>query len=667
MIEDVQVVSNHSNSTDDAERRHSSPLDLDTTLKKSLGKSVEFGRNCGSAARRNWGLEYPERSGPGAIESRMVSPTQSRGLRFTIGARRGALRGLGQQQGFVRNGLPVPNDNSQGSHDVRRRYDVPSNEAVRRRPSCSFWIDPESKAKHASSVMHADDVEFIDDNDVVTVRSDDQDIWVDDVLPGDGRQINTCRDDASLVSSRGRCIWSYGGEEFLDETRADVHQDWNDHSEDSVPARREVEESDDPLGNETLRKRIDSVHVMSSHLPMRGRSMRDEGVLGPAHECHQYCIKGDEHLNVERGYGFMNTQRTRFDVTNPDGQYYNTQGCSDSPFCRQATATLGRGDSLQQDNRFAAFEARELYNGECDMPGLVNEPISSVGNAHREERHIVPPSSFRNASESSHVVTRGYGRDQPTVFSNQRQTMVSWDRDATDEMYVNDINQACNRKAEGHARLKRQEMHDEIRRGSISTGQHANSCEDDYDGASGNIDRRSYRMKSSTKGARQLRQDVRMAASHAGASTLERGRVPKAEVVRTTNQPRETGSKENRRSNRLAQRSGADGPPSGGDSDDSSDRDARRSHRGGRRDERNRRSRDHNSSHDEDDSSRSPSRSHSRDDKRKNSSRWMKPEKFYGKSSFESFIYQFENCASYNNWKERDKVAHLRWALTDGR
>jgi hypothetical protein len=298
------------------------------------------------------------------------------------------------------------------------------------------------------------------------------------------------------------------------------------------------------------------------------------------------------------------------------------------------------------------------------MPGLVNEPISSVENAHREERHTVPPSSFRNASESSHVVTRGYGRDQPTVFSNQRRTMASWDRDATDEMYVNDINQACNRNAEGHARLKRQEMHDEIRRGSISTGQHVNSCEDDYDGAGGNIDRRSYRMKSSTKGARQLRQDVRMAASHAGASTLERGRVPKAEVVRTTNQPRETGSRGNRRSNRLAQRSGADGPPSGGDSDDSSDRDARRSHRGGRRDERNRRSRDHKSSHDEDDSSRSPSRSHSRDDKRKNSSRWMKPEKFDGKSSFESFIYQFENCASYNNWKERDKVAHLRWALT---
>jgi hypothetical protein len=103
------------------------------------------------------------------------------------------------------------------------------------------------------------------------------------------------------------------------------------------------------------------------------------------------------------------------------------------------------------------------------MSRLVNEPISSVGNAHREERHTVPRSSFRNASESSDVVTRGYGRDQPTVFSNQRRTMASWDRDATDEMYVNDINQACNRNSEGHARLKRQEMHGDIRRGLIST------------------------------------------------------------------------------------------------------------------------------------------------------------------------------------------------------
>jgi hypothetical protein len=83
MSEDVQVVSNHSDSTDDAERRHPSPLDLDTTLKKSLGKSLESGCNCGSAVRRNWGLEYPERSGPVTIESRMVSPTQSRGDRFT--------------------------------------------------------------------------------------------------------------------------------------------------------------------------------------------------------------------------------------------------------------------------------------------------------------------------------------------------------------------------------------------------------------------------------------------------------------------------------------------------------------------------------------------------------------------------------------------------------
>jgi hypothetical protein len=42
----------------------------------------------------------------------------------------------------------------------------------------------------------------------------------------------------------------------------------------------------------------------------------------------------------------------------------------------------------------------------------------------------------------------------------------------------------------------------------------------------------------------------------------------------------------------------------------------------------------------------------------------MKPEKFDGKSSFETFLAQFENCATYNEWNERDKVAHLRWSLT---
>ena len=43
----------------------------------------------------------------------------------------------------------------------------------------------------------------------------------------------------------------------------------------------------------------------------------------------------------------------------------------------------------------------------------------------------------------------------------------------------------------------------------------------------------------------------------------------------------------------------------------------------------------------------------------------MKPEKFNGKSSWETFLCQFENCARYNEWKPDDKVAYLRWSMTD--
>ncbi|HSN22635.1 MAG TPA: reverse transcriptase domain-containing protein, partial [Methylomicrobium sp.] len=42
----------------------------------------------------------------------------------------------------------------------------------------------------------------------------------------------------------------------------------------------------------------------------------------------------------------------------------------------------------------------------------------------------------------------------------------------------------------------------------------------------------------------------------------------------------------------------------------------------------------------------------------------MKPEKFDGRASFETFMCMFENCARYNNWNKIDKVAHLRWSLT---
>ena len=43
---------------------------------------------------------------------------------------------------------------------------------------------------------------------------------------------------------------------------------------------------------------------------------------------------------------------------------------------------------------------------------------------------------------------------------------------------------------------------------------------------------------------------------------------------------------------------------------------------------------------------------------------WLKPEKFDGRSSFETFMYSFENCARYNKWNREDKAAHLRWSLT---
>jgi len=42
----------------------------------------------------------------------------------------------------------------------------------------------------------------------------------------------------------------------------------------------------------------------------------------------------------------------------------------------------------------------------------------------------------------------------------------------------------------------------------------------------------------------------------------------------------------------------------------------------------------------------------------------MKPEKFNGNESLETFLTQFENCAAYNRWSVEDKVAHLPWSFT---
>ena len=63
-------------------------------------------------------------------------------------------------------------------------------------------------------------------------------------------------------------------------------------------------------------------------------------------------------------------------------------------------------------------------------------------------------------------------------------------------------------------------------------------------------------------------------------------------------------------------------------------------------------------------SSTSSSRT-SRRARRRNPRQWIKPEKYNGKGSWETFIAQFNNCAIYNQWKTNDKIAHLRWAMSD--
>ena len=42
----------------------------------------------------------------------------------------------------------------------------------------------------------------------------------------------------------------------------------------------------------------------------------------------------------------------------------------------------------------------------------------------------------------------------------------------------------------------------------------------------------------------------------------------------------------------------------------------------------------------------------------------MKPEKYDGNSSFETFYCQFKNCAEYNQWNENEKRHYLRWSMT---
>ena len=41
----------------------------------------------------------------------------------------------------------------------------------------------------------------------------------------------------------------------------------------------------------------------------------------------------------------------------------------------------------------------------------------------------------------------------------------------------------------------------------------------------------------------------------------------------------------------------------------------------------------------------------------------MKPDKFSGSTSVDTFLIQFNTCASYNRWSDRDKAAQLKCCL----
>ena len=56
--------------------------------------------------------------------------------------------------------------------------------------------------------------------------------------------------------------------------------------------------------------------------------------------------------------------------------------------------------------------------------------------------------------------------------------------------------------------------------------------------------------------------------------------------------------------------------------------------------------------------------SHSRADKK--SGKNLKPDKFDGTKCLETFLIQFQNCASFNNWSRSECLAHLKWSLSGG-
>jgi len=97
-------------------------------------------------------------------------------------------------------------------------------------------------------------------------------------------------------------------------------------------------------------------------------------------------------------------------------------------------------------------------------------------------------------------------------------------------------------------------------------------------------------------------------------------------------------------------------PRNGGGGDDSSSSDDTTSNHSG---DGNRDCRDRNSGRRSSSPGDSPTRS--RAVTAKGQSRWVRPDRFDGTTSLETFLVKFENCAEFNQWTEKEKLAHL-WA-----
>ena len=129
---------------------------------------------------------------------------------------------------------------------------------------------------------------------------------------------------------------------------------------------------------------------------------------------------------------------------------------------------------------------------------------------------------------------------------------------------------------------------------------------------------------------------------------------------RDPRQPPREERTENGRIGRYPTASG-DPPSSGGDSDD--DKSGRgRGYRKSGDASRRRHRRKHYSSDGSSDAESSGNETRTRYSSIHK--RWLKPEKFDGRGSLETFLYMFENCAEYNRWSSKDKAAYLRWSLT---